>query len=134
MFAIKTELIPVERIRAAIVLLRRKVMLDRERVALCGIPTSRFNEAVKTNKSRLAEGFAFQLARKEATALISQNAISKHPGRGGHRRLPNDVAMEAPMPYVIVNTRAVPLARKGDAHQGRVFYCPPGTLPVEEVA
>ena len=27
----------------------------------------------------------------------------------------------------INNTRAVPLARKGDAHQGRVFYCTQST-------
>ena len=26
--------------------------------------------------------------------------------------------------YIIDNARAVPLARKGDAHKGRVFYYP----------
>jgi hypothetical protein len=65
----------------------RRVILDRNLAALYGVPTSRFNEAVKRNLNRFPEDFMFQLNREEAESLISQFAMSK-PGRGGRRTLP----------------------------------------------
>ena len=65
----------------------QKVILDRDLAALYGVPTFRFNEAIKRNQSRFPPDFMFQLKREELTALISQIAISK-PGRGGLRKLP----------------------------------------------
>jgi hypothetical protein len=65
----------------------RRVILDRNLAALYGVPTSRFNEAVKRNRNRFPEDFMFQLNHEEAEALTSQFAISK-PGRGGRRTLP----------------------------------------------
>lgn len=65
----------------------QKVILDRDLAALYGVPTSRFNEAVKRNRRRFPEDFAFQLTRQELTDLISQTAISSS-GHGGIRKLP----------------------------------------------
>jgi hypothetical protein len=66
----------------------QRVMLDSELAKLYGIPTHRFNEAVKRNSNRFPDDFAFPLAPEEVALLISQNAISKKPGRGGRRTTP----------------------------------------------
>jgi hypothetical protein len=65
----------------------KRVILDRDLAALYGVPTFRFNEAVKRNRSRFPEDFMFQLTRVEAASLTSQIAMSKS-GRGGRRTLP----------------------------------------------
>jgi hypothetical protein len=52
-----------------------------------GIPTFRFNEAIKRNRQRFPPDFIFQLTREAFDGLISQNAMSKS-GRGGRRALP----------------------------------------------
>ncbi len=66
----------------------QRVMLDSDLAKLYGVPTHRFNEAVKRNRSRFPVDFAFMLLPEELAALISQNAISKTPGRGGRRTPP----------------------------------------------
>ena len=65
----------------------QRVILDRDLAELYGVPTFRFNEAVKRNRRRFPEDFAFQLTREELVDLISQNAISSS-GHGGLRKLP----------------------------------------------
>ena len=83
-----TEIMQMERIEKSIYLLRgQKVMLDRDLATIYGVPTFRFNEAVRRNIKRFPEDFMFQLTREEVEILISQNAMSK-PGRGGRRTLP----------------------------------------------
>jgi hypothetical protein len=52
-----------------------------------GVPTFRFNEAIKRNRDRFPPDFMFQLAREEFDSLTSQNAMSK-TGPGGRRTLP----------------------------------------------
>ena len=80
--------VPVELIQNKIFLIRgQKVMLDRDLAELYGIPTFRFNEAVKRNLKRFPDDFMFQLTAAEDTALTSQIAISK-TGRGGRRTRP----------------------------------------------
>ena len=75
-------------ITALILVIRgKRVILDRDLAALYGVPTFRFNEAVKRNRSRFPEDFMFQLTRDEAGSLTSQFAMSKS-GRGGRRTLP----------------------------------------------
>ena len=75
-------------ITALILVIRgKRVILDRDLAALCGVPTFRFNEAVKRNRNRFPEDFMFQLTRDEAASLTSQFAMSKS-GRGGRRTLP----------------------------------------------
>jgi len=65
----------------------KRVILDRDLAALYGVPTFRFNEAVKRNRNRFPEDFMFQLTRDEVASLTSQFAMSKS-GRGGRRTLP----------------------------------------------
>ena len=65
----------------------KRVILDRDLAALYGVPTFRFNEAVKRNRNRFPEDFMFQLTGDEAACLTSQFAMSKS-GRGGRRTLP----------------------------------------------
>jgi len=65
----------------------KRVILDRDLATLYGVPTFRFNEAVKRNRNRFPEDFMFQLTRDEAASLTSQFAMSKS-GRGGRRTLP----------------------------------------------
>jgi hypothetical protein len=82
-----TNIIPTERIEKSIYLVRgQKVILDKDLASIYGVPTFRFNEAVKRNINRFPDDFMFQLTIEETELLISQNAISK-PGRGGRRTL-----------------------------------------------
>jgi hypothetical protein len=62
-------------------------MLDSDLAAIYGIPTFRFNEAVKRNRERFPKDFMFQLTREEFTHLISQFAISSSR-HGGRRKRP----------------------------------------------
>jgi hypothetical protein len=68
----------------------QRVILDADLAGLYGVPTFRFNEAVKRNLARFPEDFMFRLTKEEweeLQALRSQNAILK-PGRGQHRKYP----------------------------------------------
>jgi hypothetical protein len=65
----------------------QKVILDRDLAALYGVPTFRFNEAVKRNRKRFPGDFMFQLTTEELAPLTSQFAMS-NIGRGGRRTLP----------------------------------------------
>jgi hypothetical protein len=79
-------LIPLERVERTILLIRgQKVILDADLAALYGVTTKRFNEQVKRNRERFPEDFMFQLTKKEAEILRSQNATSSW---GGRRYLP----------------------------------------------
>jgi len=64
-----------------------RVILDTDLARLYGVPTFRFNEAVKRNLDRFPGDFRFRLTAEETAALTSQTAMSK-PGRGGRRTLP----------------------------------------------
>jgi ORF6N domain-containing protein len=56
-----------------------RVMPDRDLAKIYGVPTFRFNEAIKRNRHRFPPDFMFQLTREEFDSLKSQNAMSK-PG------------------------------------------------------
>ncbi|MEO8352820.1 MAG: ORF6N domain-containing protein [Chthoniobacteraceae bacterium] len=73
--------IPIREIRG------QRVLLDSDLSAIYGVPTFRFNEAIKRNRQRFPADFMFQLTKDEADALTSQIAMSKS-GRGGRRTLP----------------------------------------------
>ena len=62
-----------------------RVILDSDLARVYGVPTFRFNEAVKRNLDRFPQDFRFQLTREEADSLRSQIAILK-TGRGQHRK------------------------------------------------
>ena len=67
----------------------QRVMLDSDLARVYGVPTFRFNEAIKRNKNRFPPDFMFQLDEAEFEALqaslTSQFAILK-TGRGLHRK------------------------------------------------
>ncbi|HKW29311.1 MAG TPA: ORF6N domain-containing protein [Verrucomicrobiae bacterium] len=63
----------------------QKVILDTDLARIFGVPTFRFNEAVKRNRERFPTDFLFQLTAEEFKSLTSQFAILKK-GRGQHRK------------------------------------------------
>jgi hypothetical protein len=66
-------LIPVERIKKAILLVRgQKVMLDRDLASLYGVATGVLNQAMKRNRKRFPADFMFQLSREEMEDWKSQ--------------------------------------------------------------
>src|SRR6266481_2082644 len=71
-------LIPIEQIDGMIRTIRgTRVLLDRNLAKIYGIPTFRFNEAIKRNRHRFPPDFMFQLTREEFDSLKSQIAMSK---------------------------------------------------------
>lgn len=92
-------LVPIEQIDGMIHTIRGvRIMLDRDLAKIYGVPTFRFNEAIKRNRHRFPPDFMFQLTREEFNSLKSQIAMSKRQnssqiaisktGRGGRRTLP----------------------------------------------
>ena len=60
------EVIPIERIARAILVIRHeKVMLDSDLAALCGVTTGNLNKAVKRNAERFPIDFIFQFDAEE---------------------------------------------------------------------
>lgn len=66
----KNQLPPIYGIR------RQRVVLDRDLAQLYGVPTFRFNQAIKRNADRFPADFRIQLTREEYANLISQIVIS----------------------------------------------------------
>jgi hypothetical protein len=70
--------VAVEQIDAMIRMIRgMRVMLDRDLARIYGVPTFRFNEAIKRNRHRFPPDFMFQLTRDEFDSLRSEIAMSK---------------------------------------------------------
>jgi predicted amino acid-binding ACT domain protein len=70
-------LVPIEQIDGMIHTIRGvRVMLDRDLAKIYGVPTFRFNEAIKRNRHRFPPDFMFQLTREEFNSLKSQIAMS----------------------------------------------------------
>jgi hypothetical protein len=62
--------IPIERIDEMIRTIRGvRVMLDRDLAKIYGVPTFRFNEAIKRNRHRFPADFMFQLTGAEFDSL-----------------------------------------------------------------
>jgi predicted amino acid-binding ACT domain protein len=64
------------------------VILDSDLAKIYGVPTFRFNEAIKRNRHRFPPDFMFQLTREEFNSLKSQIAMSK-------RRNSSQIAMSS---------------------------------------
>jgi hypothetical protein len=75
----------------------QKVILDSDLARIFGVPTYRFNEAVKRNRERFPDDFLFQLTAEEFESLTSQIAILKK-GRGQHRKF---------LPYAFTENGAI---------------------------
>jgi len=84
-----TDILPPDTIALLIRSIRgQRVILDADLAGLYGVPTFRFNEAVKRNLARFPEDFMFRLNKDEWTelqSLRSQYAMLK-TGRGQHRK------------------------------------------------
>jgi hypothetical protein len=55
----------------------QKVILDFDLARIFGVPTHRFNEAIKRNRERFPDDFLFRLTAEELKSLTSQSAILK---------------------------------------------------------
>lgn len=81
---VSVDLIPLEKIRQTILLVRgQKVMLDRDLAILYGVETRVLNQAVKRNRNRFPPDFMFELTRDEirniSQFVISSPAIKHAP-------------------------------------------------------
>ena len=73
--------VPVERIEAAILVVReQRVLLDRDLAALYGVETRVLNQAVRRNRDRFPDDFMFELTRDEIRRM-SQIVISSDEKR-----------------------------------------------------
>lgn len=78
----------VENIDTAIHIVRGlRVMLDSDLAAFYGVTTKVLNQAVRRNKHRFPEDFAFPITNKELTNLRSQ-IVTSSSAHGGRRFLP----------------------------------------------
>ncbi len=83
------ELVNQEKIENMIYEIRGKqVMLDSDLAILYGTETKRINEAVKNNKNKFPERFAWQLTNEEYQNLKSKFSTSSLNNYGGRRKLP----------------------------------------------
>src|SRR5688572_6343160 len=83
--------LPIERIETVIHVVRgMRVMLDADLAACYGVATKALNQAVRRNRHRFPEDFAFQLNAPELTNLRSQIVTSSESAvsHGGRRYLP----------------------------------------------
>jgi len=93
-------IVSMENIEGVIYIIRGyKVILDQDLAALYEVETKQFNRAIKRNKSRFPEDFAFQLTKEEWNSLRCQfgtsnenslrsQIVTSKTGRGGRRYLP----------------------------------------------
>ena len=58
----------------------RRVILDTDLAAICGVPTHRFNEAIKRNAARFPQDFRFRLTRTETRHIGSSRATDVSEG------------------------------------------------------
>ena len=79
-----TSIIPAELIEQKIYVIRgHKVMLDRDLAQLYAVQTIALRQQVKRNPDRFPDDFIFQLTKKEADLLVSQNVIPSRRSLGG---------------------------------------------------
>jgi phage regulator Rha-like protein len=72
---IHLEIVPVEELIQTV--RGHRVILDADLARIYGVPTRQINQAVKRNKDRFPEDFAFQLEPQEVTTSRSQIVILK---------------------------------------------------------
>jgi hypothetical protein len=81
-------LVPVEQIERSIQVIRgQRVMLDDDLALLYAIPVKVLNQAVRRNRVRFPDDFAFQLTLQEFRNLKSQ-IVTSSSAHGGRRKLP----------------------------------------------
>ena len=86
--AVRTAIVPVERVARRIVRLRgHNVLFDAVLATLYGVDTRELVQAVKRNAERFPSDFMFQLTPGEVVRLRSQTVIS-NTAHGGRRTAP----------------------------------------------
>jgi phage regulator Rha-like protein len=87
-------------------------MVDSDLAALYEIPTKAFNQAVRRNKQRFPEDFAFQLSKAELEKWRSQIVTSNPSAKMGLRRPPFVFTQEgvAMLSAVLRSDRAVQMS------------------------
>ena len=67
---VKPELVPLEHVERAILIVRgHRVLLDRDLAALYGVEVKQLKQAVRRNKERFPGDFMLSLSREETRAL-----------------------------------------------------------------
>ena len=85
----KVSIVPIERIKQSIYVIRRhKVMLDSDLAMLYGVETKALVRAVKRNIERFPPDFMFQLSKSENESFLRCQIGTSKEGRGGRRYLP----------------------------------------------
>ena len=83
------EKVVIETVESAIHVVRgHRVMTDADLARFYGVATKVLNQALRRNKHRFPEDFAFQLTAGEFENLRSQNVTSSLSAHGGRRFLP----------------------------------------------
>lgn len=78
-------IIPIERIKNSIYLIRnKKVMLDKDLAGLYGVKPIVLRQQIKRNIERFPSDFMYQLTDKEVAVLLSQNVIPSRRSLGGY--------------------------------------------------
>ncbi|MFA6325332.1 MAG: ORF6N domain-containing protein [Candidatus Paceibacterota bacterium] len=76
--------VPMEKVISKILLVKgKKVMLDKDLADLYQVKAIALRQAVKRNIKRFPPDFMFQLNKKEATSMVSQNVIPSMQYFGG---------------------------------------------------
>jgi hypothetical protein len=70
-----------------------RVILDSDLAKIYGVPTFRFNEAIKRNRHSFPADFMFQLTREEFDSLKSQIAMSNETAGEGLAPNSSQIAM-----------------------------------------
>jgi phage regulator Rha-like protein len=84
-----------------------RVMLDRELAELYGVKTIALRQQVKRNRNRFPKDFLFQLSKKEAETLVSQNVIPSRRSFGGSLPYAFTEQGVAMLSSVLTSSRAV---------------------------
>ena len=112
----KADVVPMERIRQAILLVRGlKVMLDRDLAMLYGVETRALNQAVKRNRERFPDDFMFELTREEIMRL-SQSVISSPELKYSKKVYAFTEQGVAMLSSVLRSSRAVQVERRDHAN------------------
>jgi hypothetical protein len=113
----------------------QRVILDADLAHLYGVPTFRFNEAVKRNQDRFPDDFAFRLTAKEMADLRSQFATSSSQpidGEDEPRLIPQSVtAHQEPADpevdggnssQIAMSSRGSQFVTTSAKHRGRAYH------------
>jgi hypothetical protein len=82
-------------------------MLDRELAELYSVKTIALRQQVKRNRIRFPKDFLFQLSKKEAEMLVSQNVIPSRRSLGGSLPYAFTEQGVAMLSSVLTSSRAV---------------------------